>query len=538
MRGDTRATAPSAGRRRLSLGLASPRPRVLAEPPTLLRAGLAPALALVVLAAAAGCAALSPPPRLAPETSPSPETPWMPPPGAVPPPSAPKQAPQIPAELLAQAQSLTLAQILDVALRNSPITRESWWQARSAAANLGVQLAAYFPELDAQLGFGTTQSVSTGGGAESRQTAFGPSFTLNYLLLDFGGRRANAESARQTLIAADFSHNSTFNDVVLNVERAYYQYLDAKALLAAEQVSLNEARTNLDSAVQRRQAGVATIADELQARTALAQAELNVETLEGQIQTLRGALATSMGLPATLPFDVGSLPAEVPAEQAAKAIEPLLDHAMAGRPDLDAARARALAASADAARARAELLPKLNLQGTYGHLNYVQSTPGPFGSSYSANLLLTYPLFDGSARRARLQQARADEQVARARVEDLEQQVILQVFTDFYSLRTAGQRIATSRSLVASAQQNEDAAAARYRAGVGSILDLLTAQSAIASARGQEVQARADWFQALAQLAHDAGGLPGAAPGSGIPPGAAPSAAASPAGAALEKGQP
>jgi outer membrane protein TolC len=171
----------------------------------------------------------------------------------------------------------------------------------------------------------------------------------------------------------------------------------------------------------------------------------------------------------------------------------------------------------------------------------VQSTPGPFGNNYSANLLLTYPLFDGSARRARLQQARADEQVARARVEDLEQQVILQVFTDFYSLRTAGQRIATGRSLVASAQQNEDAAAARYRAGVGSILDLLTAQSAIASARGQEVQARADWFQALAQLAHDAGGLPGAPPGSVVPPGAAAPSAASAApvaGAALEKGQP
>jgi outer membrane protein len=454
---------------------------------------------------------------VAPETSPSPQTPWTPPPGATPPPAPPKQPPQIPPDLLAHAQELTLAQILDVALRNSPITRESWWQARSAAAALGVQIAQYFPELDAQASFVRSQTTTTGGGQELRQAAYGPGLTLNYLLLDLGGRRADAESAREALIAADFSHNSTWNDVVLGVERAYYQYLNAKALLEAEQVSLREARTNLDSAVERRQAGVATIADELQARTALAQAQLNVQTLEGQIQSLRGALATSMGLPATLPFDVGSLPQQVPTQQATETIEPLIEQALAGRPDLDAARARALAAAAVAARARSDLLPRLSLLGTYSHFDYVQSSPGPFSNSYSANLLLTYPLFDGRSRRSRLEQARADEQVARARIDDLEQQVILQVFTDFYSLRTAAQRIATSRSLVTSAQQNEDAAAARYRAGVGSILDLLTAQSALAGARGQEVQARADWFQSLAQLAHDSGGLPAPNPSKGQP---------------------
>jgi outer membrane protein len=515
----------SRGGRGSPLGWLQTLPRALPLP------SLALALALAALGLASACSAWAPPARMAPETSPSPEAQWTPPPGATPPPGPARQAPRIPPELLAQAQSLSLGQVLEVALRNNPATRESWWQARSAAANLSVQLAAWFPELDAQLGFARTQTLASGGRLEFQQTTYGPSLVLNYLLLDFGGRRADVETARQALIAADFSHNSVFDDVVLGVERAYYQYLNAKALLEAEQVSLREAETNLDSAVQRRQAGVATIADELQARTALAQAQLNVQTLEGQIQTLRGALATSMGLPATLPFDVGSLPQEVPAQQATRAVEPLIERALAGRPDLDAARARALAAAAGAARARSDLFPRLNLQGSASRQDYVQSNPGVFHNGYSANLLLTYPLFDGGSRRSRLEQARADEQVARARIAELEQQVVLQVFTDFYSLRTAAQRIETSRSLVASARQNEDAAVARYRAGVGSILDLLTAQSALASARGQEVQARADWFQSLAQLAHDAGGLPGAPPGS-VVPGATPATDATPATAA------
>ncbi|MGH9420073.1 MAG: TolC family protein, partial [Thermoanaerobaculia bacterium] len=50
-------------------------------------------------------------------------------------------------------------------------------------------------------------------------------------------------------------------------------------------------------------------------------------------------------------------------------------------------------------------------------------------------------------------------------------------------------------------------AAGRYREGVGSILDLLTAQSALANARAQQVQSRWQWYTALAQLARDAGVL-------------------------------
>ena len=56
-------------------------------------------------------------------------------------------------------------------------------------------------------------------------------------------------------------------------------------------------------------------------------------------------------------------------------------------------------------------------------------------------------------------------------------------------------------------EQSAQVAAGRYREGVGSIIDLLTAQSALASARAQQVQARWQWYTSLAQLARDAGVL-------------------------------
>jgi outer membrane protein TolC len=74
-------------------------------------------------------------------------------------------------------------------------------------------------------------------------------------------------------------------------------------------------------------------------------------------------------------------------------------------------------------------------------------------------------------------------------------------------VRTAAQRVRTAHDLLASAEQSEQVAAGRYKEGVGSILDVLTAQSALALARAQEVQARADWILSVASLAHDTGAL-------------------------------
>jgi outer membrane protein TolC len=65
--------------------------------------------------------------------------------------------------------------------------------------------------------------------------------------------------------------------------------------------------------------------------------------------------------------------------------------------------------------------------------------------------------------------------------------------------------VRTADDLIASAEQSNEVALGRYKAGVGSVLDLLSAQSALADARAQHVLARFEWSTSLAQLAHDAG---------------------------------
>jgi outer membrane protein TolC len=180
------------------------------------------------LLAVAGCSSL-PPGRSADDgVSPAPARAWEPPSEARLPTPTPPPAPAIPSEFLRPGTTLSLSQILDLALRNNPVTKTSWFLARSAAADLGSKRAEYFPTLELDGGITRQKQAALGGRSIFLQTTYGPSVSLTWLLLDFGGRGADVEEAKRVLFAADYSHNAAIVNVALQVEQSYYLYLTSK----------------------------------------------------------------------------------------------------------------------------------------------------------------------------------------------------------------------------------------------------------------------------------------------------------------------
>src|SRR3569623_1557282 len=155
--------------------------------------------------------------------------------------------------------------------------------------------------------------------------------------------------------------------------------------------------------------------------------------------------------------------------------------------------------------ARGNLFPSRQVSGTGGR-TYVETLPGG-ATNYNVRLGLEIPIFSGFSRQYAVRQARAEADAALGRAASVKQQVQFQVFSSSYALQPAARRVNTADDLLASAQASEEAALGRYRAGVGLCVDLLSAQSALASARSQQVQARWVWQTTLAQLAHDTGVL-------------------------------
>jgi len=455
--------------------------------------------AAVSLLAACGTMA-----RLTKRTAESPSEPWVPPPAEMRRPE-PKPAPFIPAELQAPGRVWTLGDIVTIGLANNLQTRAAWNAARAASAEAAIALGQYLPVIDATVTGTKQKTVFAGGQFIIDQTTLTPQASLSYLLFDFGGREATVSEARRALEAANWTQNAVLQNVILRIETAYYQFLSARALLEAQEASRASAETNYEAANVRHEAGVATVADVLQAKTALSSIDLQIVTTRGLIQDLHGTLANAVGLPADTAFEVAQgLPDEIPFETVSREVDLAIKEAEAKRPDLAASRAGVLQAQAAVRKARSTFFPSFSLSGDIGRIYYQGKTSSnPFYSlSVTANLSFLFGLQSYA-----VLQAKALAEQARDEMTDLSRTIDLQVWTSYYGLETAEQEIKTAGDLLESAQASHEVALGRYKEGVGSILDLLSAEAALEDARVQLVRAKSDWFLALVQFLHDTGTL-------------------------------
>lgn len=400
-------------------------------------------------------------------------------------------------------EPLSLADVVERALCNNPQTREAWANARFQAAQVGVGESAYLPSIN--LGGAESRNWSDGGGNAGRSyNQLSAVLSLSYVLYDFGARDAALESAKQILAAANATQDATIQSVFLAAVQAYYQLFATRAAVESAGQAEKSAQESFNAAAARYNVGSGTPADKLQAQTALSQAVLNRIRAEGDFSNAQGQLANSMGLDANQPLAVTPPALGVPDAQFERNIGQLIEAARRQRPDLAAAEAQVNAAKAGVEAARAAGMPTVSLAANVNRTH--SSIADPFSSS-ALGVSVNFPLFTGYNTTYRIRAAEAQIDTRLAQRERLSQQVALEVWKAYQGIVTETQAVKSANDLVASAAQSERVALGRYKAGVGSLLDVLTAQSALASARMQNIQAIYNWHIAKATLARSMGRL-------------------------------
>ena len=404
----------------------------------------------------------------------------------------------------ANTQAMTLMQLTDLALRRNPKTRSGWAAIRASEAGVELARAGYWPQIDATLTGQRNRALNFSGQPANIQTRYGTSVSLSYLLWDFGARSGALDQGKFELASAQLSRDQTVQDVILQVEQAYYQVLGLQAVVEVDRQSLQDAGTNLAAAQDRRASGLATVGDVYKAEAALAGTKLAVQQAEGQLASARGSLATAIGdTPDTL-LALAAWEDQQTPEMPTQSVESLMGDARSARPELLAAKAREQAAAAKLAATRGSGLPTLNFDANAGRTRVRDVGDS---SQFSALLSLKIPLFAGFGDRAAIHQAEAQLDSARANSDDLRSQVELQVWQSYQNLRTAAVTLDSSAAQLKSAMLAADVSNARYKSGLENILEVLIAQTTLANARVQQVQARLDWAAARTALGHAVGGL-------------------------------
>ncbi len=408
------------------------------------------------------------------------------------------------------SKPLLLGEVVDIALRNSPATRQAWANARAAYAQMKQVTSQYYPEITVAGDVTRERQASDEASLSYDFMNYGPSAKISWLLLDLGGRRAAVNEATQNLIVRNFKFNDAIQDAILDAERSYYELNGAIAAEEAARSDVEDAKMVYDAARQKLAAGLAVKLDELQAQSGYENSLYSLEEAKAQLKIAQGNLAKVMSLAADTVFTIADLPDDDSRDLGKEDVGRLIDEALGRRPDIAAMRASVKAFDYSVQKANSALWPSLSAQGSAGRAWSTIYDDGPardYDYQYMGGVGISWAVFDGLNNMHAKRAAAAQADAAREELRNAELAAGSDVWAKYHSYLASVQKLKFSKAYVESAAASYDLAQEGYKAGLKNILDFLHAQSELSSARSKLVQSRKDLHVALSELAHSTGSL-------------------------------
>lgn len=436
---------------------------------------------------------------------------------------------------MALPSPLNLTDAISIGLRQQPQGYLARTQQTQASGQKTIARAQYLPVVTPsyqfqrveqnRYGAGSAYVINTGsGGAQTVSTSSlvnggSSAVTVSQTIFDSGAREVANAQARRGIEIADYGLADTRQQIILSITTSYYNLLRQIDQVKVAQADVERYQQTV--ALTRAQASTGTAAqkDVLQAEASLASAQITLIQVQNAVRTASATLKNAMGIvvgdivqPAPLPTSGEttvanslSLPALPATADTSQPLEVYLQEAYAKRPDLKGQQATL--SSQELSVRSAKITAGLQVSGTY---NYTYTPTNDLGSRGTGSTLLgtvSYPLFDGSSRRAAVRVAEAQRDAAKDQLEQDRQNVRLNVETYFVQRSEALQRTRLAQVAIRAAQTNYEAAVASRRAGVATILDVTTAQATLTTTLNQYVSAVYDYYIAEANLNRATGNL-------------------------------
>jgi len=413
----------------------------------------------------------------------------------------------------------SLAELIDLAQRSNPETREAWEQARQAALAVGLVESSYAPQIsvEAVSGFQRTPlpiptTLIHKGYFTSDTRELIPMLSLKWLLFDFGRRAGLDEAARANSFVANVAFTGAHQKLIFAVSRAYFALGAARGRLKAAQQALETAETVQDAAQSRREHGLGTVVVLAQGQRQVAQARFTLTKASGDERTAYANLIATLGVAADAQINIADsseqpLPAEPPDN-----VETLLRDALTNRPDVVAALGKIDAAEAELKSQRGAYYPTIALAGqVYQNLGALSTEGSPYSSVNRPGagifLTLSVPVFDGGARASRTSVARSQVAAARDKFDQARDAAAQQVVNAYNDLKSSLAAHSAAVALRMAAQTAYDAALEAYVQGVGTYTDVANEQTALERANAEQEDAHASVFTAAAALAFATGAV-------------------------------
>ena len=408
---------------------------------------------------------------------------------------------------------LSLKEAQDAARTNHPTVRAADLQAQASQEAVIQARAAFLPHVNQQ----SIGVISNNTKLEAARLAVGSGLAnsavasraatgvvVKQLIYDFGRTSNLVESSEFKAMASEENKAANDAQVVLLVTSAYYQLVQAQAVMKVAEEALAERELNLKQIKALETSGLKSSLDVSFAEVNLSDAKLLSYKAQNDLAAARSVLSTAMGNRDDEAFEAREEPLPPPIEK----LDTAINEALYLRPDLRSLRLQLRAAEHFAEAEKAAARPTIELVGNVNYMPWVNMQSGKYPAFNAAGgLQIDVPVFEGFALEARAGKAQKEYQAAGYGINDAENTILRDVRVTWMSAKTAFERMEPAHQQFLEANKSYSLAQSRYQMALASIIELTQAQLNLTRAAIGEIEARTEYQTRFAELDYQVGKL-------------------------------
>ena len=405
-------------------------------------------------------------------------------------------------EVVGDKVSLTLPHTVELALANNRDVRQSEWQYEAARAQVSVAAAAKNPTVSYAYSGGRGSSTTQTGGTAIADSASN-TFRLAVPIYTGGKAEAAIESARYSREGYNAALEAARQTAKLNAASNYYSLIQARNKVDIAQQSVRDYEGHLTNVNQQYNVGIVAKSDVLASQTSLANAQTSLVEAQNAANLAEATLNNSIGLPVNTSVETADnslgytpYPVTMAAAQA---------YALLHRAELVQSTMAVKAAEEAIKSAKSGYLPTLSATASQAWSG--DDWGGTSNDNWSIGAAVSWSLWDGGATSESIKVQEANLERYKEANYQVMDSINLAVRKAYLNMKSAEQTIDSTRVAVEQGQENFRIASLRYRAGVGTNLDVLDAETELETARNNYVDALFNYNIAVATL-ENAMGVP------------------------------
>ncbi len=404
---------------------------------------------------------------------------------------------------------LSMNQAIALALEQQPVIAAAQHALHAGEARTEQVRAPLYPQVDASV-IGTAGSLRSnaflrpsGSLIQPNQTDFTAGVNVSQLLYDFGQTSAQIAANQFAAQALGEDVMTQKANVVVNVQRAYYEGLKRQRLVQIAEQTVREReviKRQVDS-LYRQQLKAKLDLDLVQVE--LSTAEVELLRAKNDLKASYANLNNTMGVTDPNEYILEDTAASV-AET--RPLDSLLTISVDKRPEMLAVRERARAAEQRIHAANDKHFPTVQAVGSAGDTEHLDGRPNlREGGWWGAGVVLSVPLFTGYLIENQVTEANEQYQEAQATARNIEQAIRLEVTNAFLTVQTLAQQIKAIEVLVNQTKEALQLAQQRYRLGLSSIVEVTQGEVVVTSAETKLAETQYEEKAAEALLTYSIG---------------------------------